>query len=463
MPPTRREFLMRLCGAGAALAAVPRVAKAQPLPTMPSAGVAELPLEITQACATLRSRFPDLRRRFLFEYYPWYGRDPWRHWEQWGRRPPDDLASNYFPRLGAYDSRDLRVLEQHARWIADSGAGGVNVSWWGGGSFEDRAAHTLFDVLRAHDLRATFHLEPYRYDRALWLAEDILYLLRVFGEGRRYDVLLLLSDAAGQGPVFKTFHTILPRRLPHCRGGSRPVPEYASDAEWRRQTDTIRELLRRDFSRLTLLADSLHFPRTRASGFDGIAIYDNRVGPERYPQIAAEASRRDLLFSLNVNPGFDTIAPRRFSSKDCFTFPSFVPATEPPIDWDTPEGRERAAFLSRQRIDETFAATLRAQADPASSNARQGFFLVYLNSFNEWHEGHQFEPMKDAAEMSPAESAVRYGNPGRGDGRLERLRELLAAACTPSTPSVGDGSPLSSFSGLGGRCRGRNATPVRAD
>jgi hypothetical protein len=57
---------------------------------------------------------------------------------------------------------------------------------------------------------------------------------------------------------------------------------------------------------------------------------------------------------------------------------------------------------------------------------------VYLNSFNEWHEGDAFEPMKDAADLSPAENAVRYGNPERGDGRLQRLRELLAAACAPA-------------------------------
>ena len=412
MPPTRREFLGRLSGAGAALLAFPRRAAAQAPPAIPL--------------------IPDLRRHFLFEYYPWYGRDPWRHWEQWGRRPPDDLASNYFPRLGAYDSRDVRVLEQHARWIADSGAGGVNLSWWGGGSFEDQAAHTLFDVLRAHDLRATFHLEPYRRDRAAWLADDILYLLRVFGERRAYDVLLLLPDAAGSGPVFKTFNTILPRRLAQCRGGSRPAPGYTPDAEWHRQTDLVRDLLRRDFPRTTLLADSLHLPRTRACGFDGIAIYDNFVGPERYPEIAGEASRLELLFSLNVNPGFDAITPRRFTSNECISFPSFVPVAVPPIDWDTPEGRERAAVLARQRIDETFAATLRAQADPASSNGRRGFFLVYVNSFNEWHEGHAFEPMKDAAALSPGERAVRYGNPARGDGRMEGLRQLLDAAARPS-------------------------------
>jgi len=106
----------------------------------------------------LRARFPDLRRRFIFEYYPWYGRDPWRHWDAEDRKPPHDVAAPYMPRLGAYDSRSRAVIEQHARWIADSGAGSVNLSWWGPDSYEDRAVHGVMDVMRDHDLKVAFHL-----------------------------------------------------------------------------------------------------------------------------------------------------------------------------------------------------------------------------------------------------------------------------------------------------------------
>ena len=41
-------------------------------------------------------------RHFVFEYYPWYGVAPFRHWNQDGHLPPLDLASNYLPQLGAY-------------------------------------------------------------------------------------------------------------------------------------------------------------------------------------------------------------------------------------------------------------------------------------------------------------------------------------------------------------------------
>ena len=49
----------------------------------------------------LRARFRDLRRHFVFDYYPWYAADPFRHWTQWDRVPPVDLAANTMPLLGA--------------------------------------------------------------------------------------------------------------------------------------------------------------------------------------------------------------------------------------------------------------------------------------------------------------------------------------------------------------------------
>ena len=73
--------------------------------------------------ALLRTRYTALRRHFVFDYYPWYAADPFRHWTMWHRVPPVDLASNTMPLLGAYDSRSRAVVEQHARWIADSGVG----------------------------------------------------------------------------------------------------------------------------------------------------------------------------------------------------------------------------------------------------------------------------------------------------------------------------------------------------
>jgi hypothetical protein len=402
-------------------------------PAPPGSSLASRP---APAIPELRERpadlFRDLPRHFVFEYYPWYDAASYRHWDQWERVPPHDLASNYVPRLGAYDSLSTAVIEQHARWIAASGAGAVNLSWWGPGSWEDRSVPVVMDVMRAHDIKVAFHIEPYSDDRSRSFAEDVMYLLREYGDRRRYDALLLLENADGRrGPVFKGFRCILPPEFTDCHGVTRPVSDYTADAEWRFQTDSVRSELRRDFDHVTLLADSLDFGRTPAAGFDGIAVYDNFVPPESYRALALGASAAGLTFSFNVNPGYDTIEPRTIEPGSCYAPTPFAPPA-PAIDWTRPDERERAAALAQGRVVDSFRATLDAQSEPGLSNASRGFFLVYLTSFNEWHEGHAFEPMKDAAELSADERRFGYHNPARGDTRLAALGGLLREALQPS-------------------------------
>ena len=105
-------------------------------------------------------------------YYPWYGSNPWRHWDQDGRKPPDDIAAFAVPALGPYDSRDAKVIEQHARGSPTPASAPMNLSWWGPGSAEDRAVPLIMDVMRAHDIHVAFHLEPYADDRANRLRDD---------------------------------------------------------------------------------------------------------------------------------------------------------------------------------------------------------------------------------------------------------------------------------------------------
>ena len=380
---------------------------------------------------TLSERFPDLARHFIFEYYPWYGADPIRHWNQDGHRPPADIAANYVPKLGAYDSASTKVMEQHAAWIKAAGAGAINVSWWGRDSDTDRLVPSLMDVMAAHDLRVTFHLEPYGNRHALAYASDVEYLIRKYGDARKWDCFLLLRHEDGTtGPVFKSFRTLLPATSTDCHGRTSEIPDYTTDTVWREQTDRVRRTFAPDFKRTTLLADSLDVGRTQAAGFDGIAVYDNYVRPNTWRMHAEACTARGLLFSFSVNPGFDGVVDPRLGPEACYVPPAFEPGPST-NDWSQALDRERAARESEQRIVESFETTITLQSDDRLSNAARGFFLVYLNSFNEWHEGHQFEPMKDAADLGAEERAREYHNPANGNYRMAELSKLLATVMDP--------------------------------
>ena len=110
------------------------------------------------------------------------------------------------------------------------------------------------------------------------------------------------------------------------------------------------------------------------------------------------------------------------------------PVAEPPpfepgravYDWTRRDDREEADRAGLERMTESFERTIALQTDPRLTNGRRGFLAVYINSFNEWHEGTQFEPMRPRGGLTREELAIGYHNHDNGTTRLEQLRELLA-------------------------------------
>ena len=182
---------------------------------------------------------------------------------------------------------------------------------------------------------------------------------------------------------------------------------------------------------MTLLADSLDFGRTPSSGFDGIAIYNNFIAPEQYAPLARGASDAGLVFSFNVNPGYDEILLRDVPADSCYEPRPFVPPASL-LDFDRAQDRERAAALAAERIRSSLGATVAVQSDPALSNFRRGFLLVYANSFNEWHEGHAFEPMKDEVEIPPRRACLSLP-----ESSIRRLSAHHSGRRAPRAPCSG--------------------------
>lgn len=65
------------------------------------------------------------------------------------------------PVIGYYDSMDPGVVERQLYLIKRAGVDRLFISWWGPGSFEDKAAELVFDVAARRGLRAAILVEPY--------------------------------------------------------------------------------------------------------------------------------------------------------------------------------------------------------------------------------------------------------------------------------------------------------------
>ncbi len=61
--------------------------------------------------------------------------------------PPDDIGSNYYPKLGCYSSRDLSVIHQHMQWIRSTGVGVVVVSWYPPGQGDGAEGKSWDDII----------------------------------------------------------------------------------------------------------------------------------------------------------------------------------------------------------------------------------------------------------------------------------------------------------------------------
>ena len=113
-------------------------------------------------------------------FYPWYGNlvhdGMWRHWDEGGHTPPDDIGSDYYPARGAYSSADTSVLDSQMAEIAAAGIDEVVTSWWGQGSWEDGVLPSVITAAHNHNLRVGVHLEPYVGRSAGTVASDLAYL-----------------------------------------------------------------------------------------------------------------------------------------------------------------------------------------------------------------------------------------------------------------------------------------------
>ncbi|HWM05343.1 MAG TPA: discoidin domain-containing protein [Actinophytocola sp.] len=272
-------------------------------------------------------------------YYPWYGSPQvhggYRHWQQGGHTPPNDIGADFYPTLGAYDSGDLTgAVTQHMEWVRQSGAGVIVYSWWGQGSYEDGLVDGVLEAADRFGVKVAWHLEPYAGRSAASTVDDIEYI----------------NDRYGDHPAFY-------RSAEHGDKGAYYVFSSLSipDADWA-ALDAVTD----DSIVLAQTTDT-----SRIDHFSGLYTYDGIAGATApgWENAGEYAKANGLVWAPSVAPGYldDRAVPGN---------------TTPTVD------RQNGAMYDQQWGN---------ALDPAKGGVPT---WVSVTSFNEWHEGSIIEPAR---------------------------------------------------------------------
>lgn len=153
------------------------------------------------------------RPLFMAHYMPWYqtpdvsGAWGW-HWTMNHFNPAaGEIASQFTPLTGPYDSQDEAILEYQVALMKLSGIDGVIVDWYGPDDFADYAAINastlkLFDAIKRAGLRFAIMYE----DRTLIAMTDAGYLSDDEAVEHGANVMQYLQETWFTDPAYVTFN-----------------------------------------------------------------------------------------------------------------------------------------------------------------------------------------------------------------------------------------------------------------
>ncbi|CAD5208455.1 unnamed protein product [Bursaphelenchus xylophilus] len=302
-------------------------------------------------------------------YYPWYGDvkndGKYYHWDHrvfYNREPregekvnhlaPGDIASVYYPQLGAYSSKDTYIIDKHFKWMKYAKIDVVVVSWYPVGALKypwEDLMPIFLDSCAKYHMKLAFHMEPYTNRSALSVRDDLQYLVKTYGDHPAF---------------YRTKPKVGIKLLP-------AVYVYDSylvkDNEWKEITTPGKENTIRgtwfDAMLIGLALQPRDVASLKAAGFDGIYTYfaaDGFTGASskrNWKDIAKLCREHEMLFDLSIGPGYDDSRVR---------------------PWNGANTRTRN---DGKYYVEHFEAAYQAKPD-----------ILSITSFNEWHEGTQIEP-----------------------------------------------------------------------
>jgi hypothetical protein len=287
-------------------------------------------------------------------YYPWWGPD--RHW---------DDGYVHTPTLGEYDCRDEEVVSQHVAWASAHGIDALYCSWWGPESWEDATIR--------ESLLPRVESEPV----------DVAILYETTGrlEVSDEELTVDLSASANRTRLredFAALETFFDSPAYATIDGRMPVFLYLTRIFEGDVAGAIQEARDAVDADLFLIGDQVYWQepggeqtRQVLDAVDAVTAYNMHTSTPgvdegfvsdavaQYEAWEAALADRSVAFVPDVIPGFDDTAVR--------------PEAEHPVIERRPERfREFVEGVDPLRDDD--------------------LGMLFVTSFNEWHEDTQIEP-----------------------------------------------------------------------
>ena len=284
-------------------------------------------------------------RLVLSFYYTWYGNPEgpsgkWIHWNSCGHNPDiGDINAAHFPLLGPYDSSSPEVIKTHIKWAKSSGIDAFIIPWFGeNNSIKGINSFVNEAIKEKFNFAVSFPFPDYPIEVSPeYAATQIIYILKTFSLLPNY---LKIKNR----PVFFFFSA-----------------DQFNQSFWRK---TFRIVKANGFN-------PFYFAHTKDSTtsreFDGIYFYlpiffqraDRKTQTMYFRWANVLSNIKNCPVLLPVFPGFD-------NRKGCNANTLFVPRN------------------NGNTLLQLFSFAL-AQ-DPEG---------IIASTFNEWHEGTEFEPSRE--------------------------------------------------------------------
>lgn len=312
-----------------------------------------------------------------------------------------DLAPQQQPALGEYDDSKPETIRQHLRWSRQANIGLWITSWWGPNRLEDTNTK---DVIMQHeelgDLKVSIHYETSNRVRGgpTGISNDMQHLCDNYFDHPNYYKI-------GGRPVIFVYVT---RKL-------------ESDGSLEQTILTMRTAASKCGHNLYLIGDHVFESAPEEAEvfvpfwyFDAVTNYDvygsmgrpspyaSRALVDQYyrdqEQWRARAHESGCRYIPAVSPGYNDRGVR---------FERNHPPLSRKLSETSPEGSLFAYQLSKAK----------GLVDPSVDN------LIVVNSFNEWHEDTQIEPVVGVKTNSPFNMTQGVEYEAYGELYLNLLRQ----------------------------------------